>query len=119
VAGGVWSFVDKVLLWIDMGCEPTGTYWAGPSTISPLFFFFFFFSFSFFFLFSSLIRFSIALLKCVWHRLAARLMRLGDWKGVERLASPCRLKSIDCCIKTVHEVSLSLTKIVSYDIPFY
>jgi hypothetical protein len=22
--GGWWCFVDKVLVWIDMGCEPTG-----------------------------------------------------------------------------------------------
>jgi hypothetical protein len=38
---------------------------------------------------------SIDLSKCVWRRLAARLMRLGGWKGVERLASPCRLKNIE------------------------
>ena len=29
---------------------------------------------------------------CVWRRLAARLIRLGVWKGVERRTSPYRLK---------------------------
>jgi hypothetical protein len=33
---------------------------------------------------------------CVWHRLAARFMRLGGKKGVDRLASPYRLKNLDC-----------------------
>ena len=30
---------------------------------------------------------------CVWRRLAARLIRLGVWKGVERRTSPYRLKN--------------------------
>jgi hypothetical protein len=92
--GGWWCFVDKVLVWIDMGCEPTGPHW--PSTISPLFSFPFF---SFFFPRTSLclhnLCFSIALLKYVWRRLTGRFMRLGGWKGVERLALPCRLKNIE------------------------
>jgi hypothetical protein len=32
---------------------------------------------------------------CVWHHLTARFMRLGGWKGVDRLASPYHLKNID------------------------
>jgi hypothetical protein len=32
---------------------------------------------------------NINLLKLVWRGLAARFMRLGGWKWVERLASPC------------------------------
>jgi hypothetical protein len=49
--GGWWCFVDKVLVWIDMGCEPTGSH-TGLGQAPFLLFFFFSFSF---FLFSSLV----------------------------------------------------------------
>jgi hypothetical protein len=43
---GWWCFVDKVLVWIDMGCEPTGPHTGlgqAPFLLFFLFLFFFFF----------------------------------------------------------------------------
>jgi hypothetical protein len=81
-----------------MGCEPTGPH-TGLGQAPFLLFFLFF---SFFFPRTSSVYIiyvsSIALLKCVWRRLTARFMRLGGWKGVEHLASPCRLKNIAATI---------------------
>jgi hypothetical protein len=42
--GGWWCFMDKVLVWIDMGCEPTGPH----TRLGQAPFLHFFFSFSFF-----------------------------------------------------------------------
>jgi hypothetical protein len=36
----------------------------------------------------------------VWRRLTACFMCLGGWKGVDRLTSPCHLKSIASCSGT-------------------
>jgi hypothetical protein len=49
--GGWWCFVDKVPVWIDMGCEPTGPHTRLGQAPFLLFFLFLFF----FFLFSSLV----------------------------------------------------------------
>jgi hypothetical protein len=80
------------MVWIDMGCEPTG---LGQAPFLHFFLFLFFFFFPRTSLYLHNLCFSIALLKCVWRHLAARFMRLGGWKGVERLVSSCRLKNID------------------------